>query len=589
MSQHRFQVNLGGMIEVLSDHLYSSPEVFIRELLQNAVDAIVAREKHSTETESVQGAIFVFLDGDELHFRDNGIGLSEEEIHRFLAIIGESSKKELEDGTLRSDYIGRFGIGLLSCFMVSNQIRVITRSVHEDRTWIWTGMPDGTYDLEESGKSAEIGTEIVLKAKDDCKYLFGFDVIQELLLHFGVLLPYPIYLTDGTRRIRTNPLELPWERNDISKKELLEFGQSMFLTDFSDCVILRSKAGEATGVAFFLPYGVQASVKQKHMIYLKNMFLTEKGDEILPEWAFFVRCIINSKALRPTASREGFFEDQILKDTRAELGKCISDYLAGLAEKDPQVFRAFMNTHEIALRSMAVSDEELFDHFIDKLDFQTTKGRLTGMELRMCHEPLVCAGLSEYKHVSQIYSAQNRLLINVGEVYSLDLLKKLADKYELDLIAVNSGEIDEMLKDVSAEEAEEAVDFLSVAEAALEQFECDIELKQFIPANLSAFYYTDENAILHKHIRNAREHSDSIFADMLDKVSESIDASRPVLYFNRQNPIIRKLILEQDEKKIRDTVIILYVQTLLVGGFVLCNNELGLMNESMIALLDRVL
>ena len=165
MSEHRFQVNLGGMIEVLSDHLYSSPDVYIRELLQNAVDAIVAREKAGQVEEVLQGKIHVVLSGEELQFTDNGIGLSEEEIHRFLAIIGESSKKELESGQLRSDYIGRFGIGLLSCFMVSDEIRVITRSVHDDRTFLWIGRPDGTYTLDEYRETHEAGTNIILRPK----------------------------------------------------------------------------------------------------------------------------------------------------------------------------------------------------------------------------------------------------------------------------------------------------------------------------------------------------------------------------------------------------------------------------------------
>ena len=99
MSEFRFQVNLGGMIEILSDHLYSSPDVYIRELLQNAVDAIVAREKKEEGQGSFAGKINVeLLSDEELSFTDNGVGLSEEEIHRFLAIIGESSKKELENG-----------------------------------------------------------------------------------------------------------------------------------------------------------------------------------------------------------------------------------------------------------------------------------------------------------------------------------------------------------------------------------------------------------------------------------------------------------------------------------------------------------
>ena len=144
MSDYRFKVNLSGMIEILSDHLYSSPDVYIRELLQNAVDAVVARKKNSSPEDlaGYEGNIDVYLEDNTLRFIDNGIGLTDEEIHKFLSIIGESSKKQLDEAALRSDYIGKFGIGLLSCFMVSNEIVVKTRSVRSEDAFIWIGKPD---------------------------------------------------------------------------------------------------------------------------------------------------------------------------------------------------------------------------------------------------------------------------------------------------------------------------------------------------------------------------------------------------------------------------------------------------------------
>ena len=183
MEDYRFKVNLGGMIEILSDHLYSSPDVYIRELLQNGVDAITGRKKLqegkrkkqeepvqmedrscsseggncSSEGEScteyeVTGCITLEIDeGRSLIFSDNGQGLTEEEIHQFLAIIGESSKRNLENGRIETDYIGRFGIGLLSCFMVSDEIKMLTRSCKGTDAPVleWRGKPDGTYTIRK--------------------------------------------------------------------------------------------------------------------------------------------------------------------------------------------------------------------------------------------------------------------------------------------------------------------------------------------------------------------------------------------------------------------------------------------------------
>ena len=107
------------MIALLSEHIYSNPNTFVRELLQNCVDAITALRNID---ENYKGRIDVFLNEDKtVVFRDNGIGLKEEEVYRFLTVIGESSKRDTPDA---DDFIGRFGIGLLSCFVVTNEITV---------------------------------------------------------------------------------------------------------------------------------------------------------------------------------------------------------------------------------------------------------------------------------------------------------------------------------------------------------------------------------------------------------------------------------------------------------------------------------
>ena len=106
-STFRFQVNLGGMLDILSNHLYKSPDVFLRELLQNGIDAITLRKKRQPEWSG--GRITISLTpGEKLVLRDNGAGLTQEEVHRFLAVIGQSSKTILEsDGTIPEDYIGQ--------------------------------------------------------------------------------------------------------------------------------------------------------------------------------------------------------------------------------------------------------------------------------------------------------------------------------------------------------------------------------------------------------------------------------------------------------------------------------------------------
>ena len=157
-----FQVNLKGMIALLSEHIYSNPNTFVRELLQNCVDAITALRNID---ENYAGRIDVFLNDDKtVIFRDNGIGLKEEEVYRFLTVIGESSKRDTPDA---DDFIGRFGIGLLSCFVVTDEIKVESRSAMGGQAVCWCGKVDGTYELTSSAEERPIGSQVVLHPKND--------------------------------------------------------------------------------------------------------------------------------------------------------------------------------------------------------------------------------------------------------------------------------------------------------------------------------------------------------------------------------------------------------------------------------------
>lgn len=155
-----FQVNLKGMIALLSEHIYSNPNTFVRELLQNCVDAITALRNID---ENYAGRIDVYLNEDgSLVFQDNGIGLKEEEVYRFLTVIGESSKRDTPDA---DDYIGRFGIGLLSCFVVTNEITVESRSAMDKQAVRWCGKVDGTYQTTLPNEEWPIGSRVILVPK----------------------------------------------------------------------------------------------------------------------------------------------------------------------------------------------------------------------------------------------------------------------------------------------------------------------------------------------------------------------------------------------------------------------------------------
>src|ERR1700722_9348932 len=192
---YTFQVDLRGLVDLLSQHLYSSPRVYVRELLQNAVDATTAR-RQADPAGSAPTRIRITIGDAGLEIADSGIGLTEAEAHRFLATIGNSSKRDDLAGA-RREFLGQFGIGLLACFTVADQIRVLTRSAREPdaRTVEGLGTADGRYGVRglDGGQArAEPGTTVYLAPRRGAERWFAPDRVAELTGEYGGLLPYQV-------------------------------------------------------------------------------------------------------------------------------------------------------------------------------------------------------------------------------------------------------------------------------------------------------------------------------------------------------------------------------------------------------------
>jgi len=614
MEDYRFKVNLGGMIEILSDHLYSSPNVYIRELLQNGVDAISAKKnfvkEHGSPAGDIEGLITLEIDEARgLVFTDNGLGLTEEEIHQFLAIIGESSKRNLEDGRIQSDYIGRFGIGLLSCFMVSDEIKMYTKSCKDKDAPVleWCGKPNGIYNIIDHGDGSDIagfneksGTQVVLTAKHGQEDYFTKETVKNLVIYYGMLLPFPVIIKQNGEEEQINPVYLPWEGRETNKNELMLFGNMMFAepgTDpatnnsskFFDCVPFHSKEGNVSGAAYILNYPVQPTAKNGHRIYLKNMLLTERGDNLIPDWAVFAKCIVNAMDLRPTASREGFYVDEVLCKAKDAIEDCLVEYIADLAENNKDAFDRFFSIHRLSLMPLALSSPKLFKIIADQCEFETTRGVCTGYELRTSNEPLIYAPTeAKYKQLSQLFFAQDKRLINVSYVYSIELLMQLGEVYDLEVTAVEEWNIEDLMRDLSPDSQDDTFDFLKTANRILKNYDCRAEIKHFPPANQPVFYLIDEAALFKRQIAAARASADEMFYNMFDAFVEELgEDTAAILYFNYDNPLVRKLVKKEDEADIKLLVEILYIQALQIGGFPLHNNELGILNRNILVLMER--
>ena len=428
-----FQVNLQGIIDLLANHLYSSPSVFVRELLQNAADALSARRSLlPTHVGRVRVSLSTSDEGrPQLAFCDDGIGLTEAETHRFLSTLGESSKRdELE--AFRDDFIGQFGIGLLSCFVVSEEILMTSRSAREPGAPAveWRARADGTYTVRPVEGEIPCGTTVHLSCRQGCEEWFRAQKLEELLIHFGALLPVPIaFESDGVLERVLNSEPPPW-RHELDGQALrdacLGFGQRLFQRAFFDAIPLRLPKLGLEGVALVLPESSVAPKRNDHRVYVKHMYLADTCENLLPDWAFFVSCVVDSSRLRPTASRESFYEDAQLEAARAALGESIRAYLLRLEREDRLRLQHFIELHERPLKALAAQDPELLAVFADWLPFETSLGPMSFGAFRQQVDPVrYLPTVDAFRQISQVAAAQGLHVINGGYAFDSEVLEAL--------------------------------------------------------------------------------------------------------------------------------------------------------------------
>jgi molecular chaperone HtpG len=592
----RFQVDLRGLIDLLSQHLYSGPSIFVRELLQNAVDAIRARQELEPDfAGSVQIELIESRDGrPTLLFQDDGIGLTEQEMHRFLATIGQSSKRP---GSVErpEDFLGQFGIGLLSCFMVTDEIVVLSQSMRPGghAPVEWRGSSDGTYEVRTLQQAIPVGTQVFLRAKKGVEEFFDKARLLSLARDFGGCLPFTICFTSAGQTHRVNTMA-PWEEtaaDAISRHRLLDYGKNLFGREFVDAVPLRSSAGSVEGVAYVLADEVHAGANQVHRVYLKGMLLSAKTHDIVPEWAFFVQCVVNARSLRPTASREALYEDAALDEARQELGQCIREYLVGLARCEPQRFEHLIAVHQLALKAIALDDDECLELFADWFRFETSLGPMTFGEFRRQH-PVVryCATVDQFRQIAQVAASEAIAVINAGYVYDVDILQRIgAIRGDVQIERLEAEHLSERFEELNLDEREEMVPFVRLADATLQRYKCDVELARFRPKELPTLYVTNTNANFLRTVEQSREVADELWSGLLANLTEDISSAFARLYLNYNNPLVSKISRLADRQAQRRCLEMLYVQALLLGHFPLRRDEIKLLNQGLLGLIDWAL
>ncbi len=596
-SSHTFHVDLHGLVDLLANHLYSSPRVYLRELLQNAVDAVTARRQADPAAE---GRVQITARDGELVVADTGIGLTEEDIHTFLATIGRSSKRdqltELDIAATRRDFIGQFGIGLLACFMVADEVTIVTRSaVRPDARPIeWRGRPDGRYEirtLDDAGM-AEPGTRVRLRARPGAVEWLAPDRVAELATHFGDLLPVPVELTaDDGPPVQVSKAPAVWDRPYASaglrRAALLRYGEQTLGFTPLDVIDLDIPVAGLRGAAYVLPEPVSPARQGRHRVYLKGMLLTEDAGGLLPDWAFFLRCVISTDGLRPTASREGLYEDDTLSAVREGLGAQVRDWLADLAASRPADLRRFLLTHHLAVKALARFDTALLTIMLPWLPFETTDGEVSLDEFARAHRTiLVSATVDEFHQVAAIASAAGLAVVNGGYTYDADLLRRLPEiRPDVTVLDLDPAIVLAHLDPPDPDTEVAAAMFLGAARRALDPMGCDVVLRTFTPSSVPALLLDDREARHERTRADAEAEAEGLWGEILGSLRGS--APRAQLVLNQLSPLVRRVATVETPELATMAVEALYGHALLMSRRPLRPPETALLNRAFLGLLDQ--
>ncbi|MFF4213681.1 HSP90 family protein [Streptomyces sp. NPDC001796] len=588
-----FRVDLRGIVDLLSHHLYTSPQVYARELLQNAVDAITAA--HSPDAAARRSGRIVVSSADStsdgsLTISDNGIGLTETQVHELLATIGRSSKRD-ELGFARHEFLGQFGIGLLSCFMVSDSIEVTTRRADEP-TVLWHGRSDGSYTVHAApseDERTEPGTTVTLRPRPGCEHLLTRDAVTELVAHYGAHLPHTV-IVDGME-ITGGPA--PWDRPEgedpAQRRARLEaYCERVFGFTPFDMVDLSAAEAGLRGVAFVLPMPANPAVPAAHRVYLKQMLLSEGAERLLPEWAFFVRCVADTAELRPTASREALYEDSLLENTRDALGDVLRAWLVRLSRQDPARLREFLRVHHLGVKALALHDDEMLRLVTDFWPMETNVGPLTLAEFRERYGVLRFTPLvDEFRQLAPVAAAQGLAVVNAGYVYDAQIIDRLvtADR-ELEAETLRAADLTTHLERLTAAEERAVAPALAASDRVLARLGCDLLVRSFDPSGLPALYLLDDDTAFQVDLRETKEQADDVWASILGSF-QTAEAPRPRLVLNHRNALARQ-VLALDDAELRSTCLEgLYVQALLLGHHPLRPADTAVLNQSFLGLIGR--
>lgn len=615
MQTKEFKAESKRLLDMMINSIYTHKEIFLREIISNASDAIDKLYFKSLTDTSVgmkksDFAINIAIDKENrtLAVSDNGIGMTEEDLENNLGTIANSGsfafKKDNDLGD-DVDIIGQFGVGFYSTFMVAKEVTVVTKAFGSDQAYKWTSDGVEGYTIEECDKPDGVGTTITLKLKDDTddeKYSTYLDQyqIQSLVKKYSDYIRFPIrmevehthYNEEGKepevhKAIETlNSMTPIWKKNKSELKD--EDYNNFYMEKFGDyeppvAHIHSKNEGVATYDALLYiparaPFDYYSKDYEKGLqLYSSGVMIMEKCADLLPDWFSFVKGVVDSEDLSLNISRELLQQDRQLKIIAKNLEKSIKNELAKLLKNDREKYEKFYSVFGLQFKfgiyqSYGAANETLKDLLMFPSSFDGKN-----------------VTLKEY--VSRMKEDQKEIYYACGEtkerIEMLPQLEKIKDKgYE---VLYFTQDVDEFAIKVMINYDGKPFKSISDADLDLDTEEEKEEAKKLDEENKDMFTFMQEAiADKVKTVRLSKKlkthpvclSSDGSITIEMEKVLNAMPQNdgnkvkaEKALEINPNHPIFEKLkdLYANDKDKLKDYAKLLYDQALLIEGMSIDN------------------
>ena len=603
MSQHTFQTEVGQLLHLITHSLYTNKEIFLRELISNASDALDKMRYLTLTNDDFKSLSFdpniniEFKDGDNptLTLTDSGIGMSKQDLEENLGTIARSGTKnflENMSGNEKKDsqLIGQFGVGFYSCFMVADKVDVSTKKAGEDKAWLWTSDGQSGYEISKEVRK-DPGTSITLHLNEEGKEFASRWRVENLVKKYSDHIDFPIFLTydeidydkDGEEKSsksktdQINDAKAFWTRakSDLKKKDYIEFYKTLShdTEDPFDWIHTKAEGNLEYTLLFYIPKTASPDIYRTDYqtgvkLYVNRVFITDDEKELLPTWLRFVKGVIDSSDLPLNVSREILQQNRIMSKIKSNAVKKILNKLKDIS-KDKDKYAIFFDQFGRLIKEGVYQDFDHKDALTDLLRFKSTK-----------EDGLV--SLKEY--VDRMDSDQKSIFYITGQQESSlrnSPLLEIYDKKDIEVLILDD-EIDEIIissvpkydeKDLKSVNRSGAADDISE--------DADKDSEKLTKPVLKKIKKILGDKV--KDVKVSSRLSDSpscIVADENDPTAQmqeimksmgqtGMPEIKPILEINPNHEIVEKLKSMTRQKSFDDIALLLYEQALIQEGVTL--------------------